>query len=276
MISSHRIMYPLGICLSLVSLSVFATTQVKLPTVDCVINPSKEVNISAAVPGVIESINVVQGDTVTQGQLLVELNSMVEEASLSLAKARTEMTANLSTEKINYKYDRLQVKRMTLLADKKFTSRQNKDEAQRLEQLSYWRVEQAKEALKVRQLELLKAQAQLNEKKIYSHLNGVVTQRLKNEGEYVDGHPVLTLAQLNPLHVTAVFPIEHINRLNKSSKAKVFTEIDQSTGYQVRVDQIDPLGDAASGTFSVRFTLENDKNQVSAGLKCFLQIQEPT
>jgi RND family efflux transporter MFP subunit len=259
-----------------VSLSVFATTQVKLPTVDCVINPSKEVNISAAVPGVIESINVVQGDTVTQGQLLVELNSMVEEASLSLAKARTEMTANLSTEKINYKYDRLQVKRMTLLADKKFTSRQNKDEAQRLEQLSYWRVEQAKEALKVRQLELLKAQAQLNEKKIYSHLNGVVTQRLKNEGEYVDGHPVLTLAQLNPLHVTAVFPIEHINRLNKSSKAKVFTEIDQSTGYQVRVDQIDPLGDAASGTFSVRFTLENDKNQVSAGLKCFLQIQEPT
>ena len=90
MISSHRIMYPLGICLSLVSLSVFATTQVKLPTVDCVINPSKEVNISAAVPGVIESINVVQGDTVTQGQLLVELNSMVEEASLSLAKARTE------------------------------------------------------------------------------------------------------------------------------------------------------------------------------------------
>lgn len=271
----NNVLYTLGICLSLLSFATYSANEIQLPTVDCFINPSKEVLVSAAVPGIIQSIKVDKGDAVTKGQLLAELNSTVEQANLLLAKARTKMTAELSTKKTNYKFDRLQVKRMTMLADKKLASTKDIDEAKRLKELSYWRVEQAKELLQIRKLELLRAESQFGEKNIYSTFDGVVTQRLKNEGEYVDGDPILMLAQLDSLHITAVFPVEYINRFNPNSTATVFTEIDQNTGYPVIIDQIDPMGDAASGTFSVRFKLDNSENKITAGLKCFLQIQEP-
>jgi RND family efflux transporter MFP subunit len=274
MIIRKKTTYSITTFLSLCAFTVNASTQINLPTVDCVINPSKVVSISAPVAGIIETIHVDQGDSVKKGQLLAQLGSAIEESNIALAQARTKMTADLSTQKTNYKYDSLQVKRVKSLADRKLTSPQNKDEAQRLKQLSFWQIAQAKELLKIRQLELLKARAQLAEKKIYAKHDAVVTQRLKNEGEYVDGHPVLTLAQLNPLHVTAVFPIEYINRINKDHKAQVFTEIDQKTALPAVVDRIDTIGDAASGTFSVRFSLDNSENTVSAGLKCFLQIQD--
>ena len=55
-------------------------------SLDCVIQPSREVQLSSAVSGILEAIEVDRGDAVTQGQLLARLNSGVERASAELAR----------------------------------------------------------------------------------------------------------------------------------------------------------------------------------------------
>ncbi|WP_050764123.1 efflux RND transporter periplasmic adaptor subunit [Neptuniibacter caesariensis] len=245
-----------------------------LPTVDCVISPSKVVDVGTAVSGVIERINAELGQPVSSNQLLVELEAGVEKATVKLAAARASMKADLSAEQVNLRYDRLQEKRVDQLAAKQLASSQNKDEASRIKRLSYWRTEQVREELHLRELELERAKAQLEEKRIYSVIDGVVAEQFKQEGEYVEDQPILRLVQLNPLHVNAVFPMEHYPRIQVGMQAEVFPETDQKQGYPVVVERIDPLGDAASGTFGVRLSLDNTEAALPAGLKCFLQVDE--
>lgn len=260
-------------------LSIFISTTLlaeeqAFPTVDCVISPSKVVEISAAVPGVVETLHVDRSFSVTKGQLLVELKADVEKASVDLAQARTQMTSGLSAEQVNLKYDRIQSNRINELNEKQLASIKNVDEAKRIQQVTYWRLRQAEENLKLREYELARAQAQLEEKRIYSTINGVVAERYKNEGEYVEDQPVFRLIQLNPLHIDAVFPMEYYSRIQEGMTAKIFPEVDQERGYPVKVELVDALGDAASGTFGVRLVLDNADYKLPAGLKCFLQIDD--
>ena len=244
------------------------------PTVDCVITPSKVIEISAAVPGVVEALYVDRTQPVSKGQLLGELKADVEKANVRLAQARTEMRSELSAEQVNLKYDRLQSSRVNQLAERQLASSQNLDEAARIKQVTYWRLKQAEETLKLRELELTRSQAQLEEKKVYSTINGLVAERYKNEGEYVEEEPIFRLVQLNPLYIETVFPMRYYGKIHKGMTATIYPEIDQEKGYSVSVDLIDSLGDAASGTFGVRLILDNADHQIPAGLKCFLQLDE--
>jgi RND family efflux transporter MFP subunit len=267
----HQFLYGLFACSFASNL---LAEELALPTVDCVITPSKVIEISAAVPGLVEALYVDRTDQVTKGQLLGVLKADVEKASVNLAEARSKMTAEMSAEQVNLKYDRIQSSRVNQLGEKKLASSQNLDEASRIKKVTYWRLKQAEESLTLRELELARAQAQLEEKRVYSTMDGVVAERYKNEGEYVEEEPIFRLVQLNPLYIETVFPMTYYSRIRKGMTATAFPEIDQKTGYSVKVDLVDPLGDAASGTFGVRLLLDNTDAKLPAGLKCFLQIDE--
>ena len=59
-----------------------------LPTLDCVIKPYVTVELGSPVEGVIQEIAVERNDLVEKGQVLARLKSDVEQATVSLAKAR--------------------------------------------------------------------------------------------------------------------------------------------------------------------------------------------
>ncbi len=242
------------------------------PAVDCVIVPSKTVDISAAVSGVIKTLYTERSGVVRNGELLAELDSRVEQANVELSRVRAGMSAEISAEEVNLKYDRLQSRRVNDLKQKNLTSAQNKDEAARLEKVTYWRLKQAKDTLKTRQLELARAMAQLEETKVYSTLDGVVAQVYKTEGEYIEDQPIMRLVQLNPLHIEAVLPMEHYGQVQKNMLGGVFSELDPNDELQAKVIIIDPVGDTASGTFGVRLTIDNPENKIPAGMKCVLKL----
>lgn len=242
------------------------------PAVDCVIVPSKTVDISAAVSGVIKTLYAERSGVVRNGELLAELDSRVEQANVELSRVRAAMSAEISAEEVNLKYDRLQSRRVNDLKQKNLTSVQNKDEAARLEKVTYWRLKQAKDTLRTRQFELARAMAHLEEKKVYSPLDGVVAQVYKTEGEYIEDQPVMRLVQLNPLHVEAVLPMEHYGQVQNNMLGGVFSELAPNNELQAKVIIIDPVGDTASGTFGVRLTIDNPENKIPAGMKCVLKL----
>ena len=247
---------------------------VELPAVDCVITPSKSVDLSVATSGVIRYLHAQRSDQVKAGDLLVELSSRVEEANLNLAKLKARMKAEISAEEINLRYDRLQKERVHNLQEKKLVSNQNIDESKRSEQVSYWRLQQAKDTYAVRQLELERATAQLDNTRVFAPFDGVVTQVYKSEGEYVEDAPVLQLVQLNPLHVEAVLGMEYYGQIHKNMLGDVYPETNKNSPYSARVELVDPVGDTASGTFGVRLIMDNPGSHIASGVKCVLKLSD--
>ncbi|MGH1373412.1 MAG: efflux RND transporter periplasmic adaptor subunit [Cellvibrionaceae bacterium] len=250
-----------------------AAEDAMLP-VDCVINPSKTVDLSAAVSGVLESISVSRSEFVEQGQEVARLESSVELASVELATKRANINAEVHLGEINLGFDRREKKRITELYQKKAVSYRIKDEADREAKLSEWELQQARDLEDIRWLELKRAHAQLSQKIVRSSISGFVTKVHRFEGEYVEDQPIVRVVQLNPLFVEAIVPMKVFGRIYEGMEAEVAPETVEVRKHTAKVIAVDRLGDTASGTFGVRLELSNTDHQIPAGLKCGLRFLE--
>ena len=51
-----------------------------------------------------------------------------------------------------------------------------------------------------------------------------MVKRFANPGEFVEAKPILQLAQLNPLRIEVVSPVDNYEKIVKGMKAKIFPE----------------------------------------------------
>ena len=242
------------------------------PAVDCVITPYLSVDVSSAVPGLISKVTVDRSDRVEKDQVLAQLHSGVERAVVAYAKEKTKLTSEILLGEVNHTFDGRRLERLDSLYMKQVASYQDKDDAQRELALSRWELQRAQETVRLRGLELRKAQEQLKEKTVRSPIAGFVVQRYKTAGEYVEDQPIMRIAQLDPLYVEAIVPMELFGKIRLGMDAEVYPEFFEAEPRHATVSVIDQLGDAASGTFGVRLTLPNPDMQLPAGLKCQLQF----
>nr|WP_067288419.1 efflux RND transporter periplasmic adaptor subunit [Marinobacterium profundum] len=248
----------------------------ELPALDCLISPGKVVNISSPVPGVIDMLHVQRGDIVEAKASVAQLESEIEKATLALALTRAQMVAESEGERVNLNYDQLQQARFVKLSARNMIAEREQDEAERSLKLSRWRLQQSEELQRVRQHEYLLAEAQLKQKHIHSPISGRVVEVFRHAGEYVDEEPILQVVQLDPLRVEAILPMHLYGRVETGMTASVYPEVNPTQAYGATVTLVDPVGDAASGTFGVRLELPNSDGRLPAGMKCALQFTSVT
>lgn len=238
----------IGLFLSVTVISNAVTAQSDLlgeDGLECVLEPNTRIDISAAVPGVLDQVLVQRGDRVEAGQVLATLVSGPEEATVELARARVE-------------FGRRKAVRNEDLYQKELISIHEKDEMDTEIQISSLQLKQAEEHLKLR--------------KILSPIDGIVIEREKDPGEYVETEPLLTVVNLNPLNVEAVAPAELYGSIKKGMRGKVRVLAPKTKTYNATVILTDQVIDAASGTIRVRLALPNPKNAIPAGRRCFVKI----
>ena len=252
--------------------SAALTTAAELPPLDCVVNPYQVVDLASSVPGVLDKLYVDKSEFLEQGQVAASLEAGVERASVQLAKARAAIDSEVRVSHVNLDYDHKRKKRFDSLYETKSISFEVKDEADREYSLSRWRLQQAKDLKDIRQLELLRAEEQLNQKTIRTPISGFVLQRFKEAGEYVEDQPILRIAQLDPLHVEAIVPIEMYDEIRVGMRAQVYPETVVPEAHEAEVIVIDRVGDAASGTFGIRLSLPNPDYQILPGVKCRMKF----
>ena len=107
---------------------------------------------------------------------------------------------------------------------------------------------------------------------IVSPIDGVVIEREKDPGEYVETEPLLTVVSLNPLNVEVVVPAERFGTYRKGMTGTVKTVGAVTGTYKAKVILIDQVIDAASGTIRLRLALNNPKNAIPAGLRCYVSF----
>ena len=242
------------------------------PAVDCVITPYLTVDVSSATPGVIDKVYLERGDYVEQNQIVAVLDSDVEKAAVDIAEARSTMVSEVMLGKVNMDYDERKQKRLSSLHGQDAVSTQDKDEAERNAKAARLKLQHARDLHQLRALELRKAEEELRKRSVRSPIQGVVVQRFKYSAEYVEDQPIMRIAQLDPLNIEAIVPMEMFGKIKVGMDANVFPEIVRDEARQATVTVVDKMGDAASGTFGVRLTMANPGNALPAGVKCHAQF----
>ena len=247
-----------------------------MPAVDCVINPYRVVDIASPVAGVIEKLYVERSQQVTAGQVVAQLEASVDRANVELARYRASVESEIGLGTVNINFDQLRKKRVESLLEEHNISRENADQVEREVQLSRWKLKQARELADIRNLELRKAEQQLRQKSISAPFDGFVLDTFKYHGEYVEDQAILRLAQLDPLVIEAIVPMENFGLIKPGMHAEIMPEVLLKEKLKGEVIAVDRIGDTASNTFGVKLSMPNPENRIPAGLKCIVKFIEMT
>lgn len=249
-------------------LCVLTAPSVWAAEMACVIKPFLEISIGTPVEGLIHTVPVERGDWVTKGQVIVTLESSLEEATVALAKAKAEAEAVLKTSYLKVGFSSRKLERAQELFKTNSIAQHDADEARTEKSLAETSYQEALENKRLAKLELNRAMAALNLRTIRSPINGVVVDRLLSSGELARQTPVMKLAQVDPLRVEVYAPLALFGKLKTGMKADVRPEGKGQPVYQAKILVVNQVVDSASGTVGVRLELPNPNNAIAAGLAC--------
>lgn len=238
---------------------------------ECLLEPWQVVEVRAPVDGMIASISVQRGDTVRQGQPLAQLQSGVEQATLEVARFRAGMEAQVATARSRLEYTQRKLVRLTQMEKENFMSAQARDEAEAEKRLAEAELQSATESREMARLELVRAQEALALRTLVAPFNGVVVDRMLNPGDLAEAgsgrKAVLKVAQVDPIRADVPLPAALFGKVRVGSRAAVTAQVG-GRRFEARVSQVDPVIDAASGTFVVRLEVRNAQGAVPAGSRC--------
>jgi RND family efflux transporter MFP subunit len=240
---------------------------------DCVINPSVVADLGSGSAGVISAVHVDRSDVIQAGDLLAELDSGVERAAMALARSRAEKETEVELRRVNAAFGRRQLERSQDLFRRQVVSTNDIDQRKTEAELARIELRQALDNRELSTLELERARQVVERRRIHSPISGVVMERFKTVGEYVDEQPVLRVARLDPLHVEVFVPVERLGAVMPGMQAQVWSDVSAGEAWEARVSRVDPVADIASATYGVRLELANPDHQIPAGLRCRLRFQ---
>jgi RND family efflux transporter MFP subunit len=241
---------------------------------DCVIEASEIAEVSSSVNGIMTKVLVDRGDSVKQGQIVAELEASVEEASVALARVQAESSTSIAAHEARVELARKELQRVRELASSQSVAARLVDEAETnlvVEQLA---LDQAHEEKRIAALELERAKANLDLRTIRSPVSGVVVRVYTSASESVEDKPIMQIAQIDPLYVEAIAPVERLGAIHEGMVLQVHPE--EPIGGQVTatVSLVERVVDASSGTFGIRLKLPNPEGKIPAGLRCRLAFVE--
>jgi len=239
---------------------------------DCIIEPRQVLELRSPIEGLIERVNVDRGDFVRKGQELAVLDTAVDRVQAAIARQRSQMGGAVHSGESRVEFSTRKSQRAQELHRQNFMSAQVRDEAMTEKRLAEAELQDAIDNRKLAELEYKRQLEIIRLKTIRSPINGVVTERMLNPGELAEAgvgrKPMLKLAEIDPLHVEVLLPVEAYGDVKHGMAIEVIPEIPPGSRYHAKVKVIDRVLDAASGTFGVRLELPNLERKIPAGIRC--------
>lgn len=243
-------------------------------SLDCLVEPSEIVELGSSVPGVVNHLFFERNNFVNEGDVVAQLDSRVELATLELANARAETETSLNLRRENAAFGLRTQKRNQELFNESTISAQDMDQVKTETYIAQLQAKQEEDNQKIAQLEAERARQALDRRTIRSPISGVIVERYKSIGEYIEAEPVYRIANLNPLHVELILPVEQMGTIEAGMKAEVRLDISaQSDDTHIAVvKSVDRVADAASGTFGVLLSMPNSGLRIPSGVRCNLNL----
>lgn len=239
---------------------------------ECLIEPSRVIEVASPSPGVLEEVTVDRGDHVEAGQLIAKLQSDFEQATVQVAERRAKVIAAIEAARARIEFEKLELARRRALRAQDHLAERDLEEAEMETRLAELRLKELEENRDLAQLELERTRVALAMRGIHSHDDALVVERYKNPGEYVEEEPIVRLAVVRPLNVETVLPVEMFGNVLEGRTATVVPEAPVGGEFVGTVTVVDDVIDAATSTFRVRLELPNAASELPAGLRCTLRF----
>jgi len=266
-----------SIILTLLGLTAAGSAQAQTDTTasTCIIKPHVQIQLGSAVSGMLSATLVDRGDTVKQGQVVAQLESTVEQATLALDRVRASNESAIKVEQVDRELSLREAERKKSLVDKGIANQNSLDELETKVREGDLRIQQAQMDQRIAALTADRSERALALKQIRSPIDGVVIERKLSAGEFIyEQTSIMTIAQTDPLNVELVLPLDRYGDIRIGSAAIVHPVAPVDGAYTARADVIDPVIDAASETFGVRLILPNPNHTIPAGIRCSVEWQD--
>lgn len=189
----------------------------------------QSVTLRPEVAGRIAQMGFTEGARVRKGQMLVQLDDVLQKAELSQAQAQLSIA-------------RANLKRNEELVAQAFVAQRVLDES--------------RAALQVAEAQVALAQARLSRMRVVAPFDGTVGLRNINLGDYVkDGADLVNLEDTSQLTVDFRLPERYQSRIAPGQPVQVQLDALPGKSYSARVQAVDPLLDANGRSIAVRAAL---------------------
>lgn len=222
------------------------------PTLTAVgsIAPVQGVMLSAEVAGTVKQIAFESGANVRAGELLVELDSGVEQAQLRSAVASAELA-------------RANLVRARDLRGKNMVSQADLDSANA----------QAKQA----DAQIDNIRAVIEKKTIRAPFAGRAGIRQVNLGQFLDtGASIVTLQSLDPVYVNFSLPQQRLAQLKTGLTVRVTTDAFPDRDFEGKLTAINPEVETVTRTVRMQATLANSSGLLRPGMYVDVAAVLPT
>lgn len=221
------------------------------PVIEAVgyVRPNQGAMLSAQMPGTVNRILVKAGDPVKKGQLLVELDSSVEQASLKASEAQ------LVAVQANYQ-------RYRNLAASNSASKAELDNAQ----AAYNQLVASIESLK----------ASIKRRQIYAPFDGEAGIVKINVGQYINaGTEIVRVEDRSQMKVSFTLPQTDLENIKVGQKVTVTADAVLGQTFEARISAIDPAVNKNTGLVELEATV-NGRDMLYSGMFARLRIALPT
>lgn len=244
--------------------------------------PAKTVKVAFKVPGVIDSINFDEGDSIKKDDLIAsldanqyELNTIVaknEYESLKL-KVNSEIPSAINQAKSQLDLAKQRFENLSELYKQGGISKDKYDEVNTTLITIQNKYNEAVNAQGIYQKKLKQAAAmnglansKLVDTKIKSPIEGVVMKKLFEAGETVgEGYPVVVIGELGNVQAQIGVSDEYVNKLSIGDTTKVYVYGIEKE-YEGKIVEIGALADTKTRTFTVKVEIDNSKNELKPGM----------
>ncbi|MEY8204191.1 MAG: efflux RND transporter periplasmic adaptor subunit, partial [Bermanella sp.] len=210
------------------------------------INPERGIILSNEIAGLVSRIHFKSGQTVSKGEVLLELNSETDQAVLNGLLAREHLAS--------IKFNR-QVK---LLANKA-TSLSSHDEARAV--------------LDVAKTAVLAQQSRVSKKRICAPFDGIMGIRQVSLGQYLDkGQEIAPLVSLSSTLADFSLAERYISQLHIGQTVSVQVQAYPSQTFTGKVQAINPGFDQRTRTIAVRAVIANPQHKLKPGMFADIQL----
>lgn len=232
--------------------SLVLKTQDWVPSIDAIgfVEPYQGVTLTSQVSGEIDKISFESGQQVKEGQVLLQLDSKVEEANLKSAQAK------LPAAKAKYL-------RYQNLYQKGSVSKEAYDESS----ASYFSM--------VADIESLKAS--IDRRRVTAPFDGVVGLRNVYLGQYLTaGTEVTRLEDTSVMRLRFTVPQTDITKIRVGQAINIFVDSYQDQTFKGSISAIEPAVNAQSGLIQVQADIPNNDNTLRTGMFARANIILPT
>ncbi|PKG72579.1 efflux RND transporter periplasmic adaptor subunit [Shewanella sp. Choline-02u-19] len=210
----------------------------------------EEAKVVTRVAGLIQSINVEEGDRVAKGQLLAIIDSKRQKFDLDRSQAEVEIIQQ-------------ELNRLKKINNKQFFS------ADSMAKLEY----NLQAAMAKRDLAALYVQ----ESMIRSPIEGVVATRFVKSGNMAkEFDELFYIVNQDELYGIVHLPEQQLQHLRLGQDAQIFANKHTQDTTHATVLRISPIVDAQSGTFKVTLSVPNQKATLKAGMFTRVELRYDT